>query len=364
MNVFPTQYQDILKRIEDIDPLRYGKTRNYLDGAVTYLSPYISRGVISTKTIFTAVQEKGLAFTAMEKFIQELAWREYWQRVWRVHGSGINTDLKRTQQAVENYGVSENLVLGKTEIQAIDQGLQQLYETGYVHNHLRMYMASIACNIGKSHWKLPAQWMYYYLLDADWGSNALSWQWVAGSNSKKKYYANQENINHFCFTDQKDTFLDVPYDQFPLHDVPPVLFKTTIPTLKTHLPKVQPLHIDAGIPVLLYNFYNLDPLWKKDITANRVLLLEPSHFKEYPISERSLQFVLQLAKNISGIQTFVGDFEEFQIAYPTKELYYKEHPFNRHYKGIEEARDWMFPLQGDFPSFFNFWKKCKKIMIR
>ena len=71
-----------------------------------------------------------------------------------------------------------------------------------------MYIASIVCNIAKSHWKLPSKWFYYYLLDGDLASNNLSWQWVCGANSSKKYYANQENINKFCFTKQKNTFLD------------------------------------------------------------------------------------------------------------------------------------------------------------
>ena len=55
-----------------------------------------------------------------------------------------------------------------------------------------MYIASIICNTAKCHWKIPAKWFYYHLKDGDWGSNALSWQWVCGTNSGKKYYANQK----------------------------------------------------------------------------------------------------------------------------------------------------------------------------
>ena len=65
--------------------------------------------------------------------------------------------------------------------------------------------------------------MYYYLLDADWASNSLSWQWVAGSNSNKKYFANQQNINKYCFTNQTDTFLDVDYAEFQKFEIPEVL---------------------------------------------------------------------------------------------------------------------------------------------
>jgi deoxyribodipyrimidine photo-lyase len=98
--------------------------------------------------------------------------------------------------------------------------VEELKQTGYMHNHLRMYVAAIACNIGHSHWHLPARWMYYHLLDADWASNALSWQWVAGSFSSKKYYANQENINKYCHTQQRNTFLDVSYEAYETMPTP------------------------------------------------------------------------------------------------------------------------------------------------
>ena len=79
---FPTDYNSILNRIDSIDPLQYAKTRNYIDGAVTRLSPYISRGVIRLQHIKDTVLAKGHKIYQIEKFLQELAWREYWQRVW------------------------------------------------------------------------------------------------------------------------------------------------------------------------------------------------------------------------------------------------------------------------------------------
>ena len=115
-------------------------------------------------------------------------------------GNAINQDIKHEQKPISNHSISKAIIDANTGIYAIDNGIQEFYKTGYLHNHLRMYIAAIACNMGKSHWKAPAQWMYYHLLDADWASNALSWQWVAGSNANKKYVANQDNINKFCFT--------------------------------------------------------------------------------------------------------------------------------------------------------------------
>jgi deoxyribodipyrimidine photo-lyase len=230
-----------------------------------------------------------------------------------------------------------------------------------MHNHLRMYIASLSCNIAQCHWKFPAQWMYYHLLDADWGSNALNWQWVAGTNSNKKYFANQKNINRFCFTNQKETFLDVPYEDFSTFDIPEVLKKCISIVLKTPLPNQEHLEIDSALPSCIYNIYNLDPLWRKDDTINRILLLEPSHFENYPISQKTIDFIIKLSKdNINNIQIYVGEFNALVSEYKLKSLFFKEHPLNTHYKGTEDTRDWMFEVNGYFPSFFSFWKKCEK----
>jgi deoxyribodipyrimidine photo-lyase len=357
---FPTAYKEIKKRVDLIDPVRYGKTRNFIDGTVTYLSPYISRGVISTTSIFSEIIKQKYPLETIEKFIQELAWRDYWQQIWMAKGDEINRDLKNKQKPISNTAIPKAIVTATTGIEAIDRAINTFYNTGYLHNHLRMYIASISCNMGHSHWKLPAQWMYYHLLDADWASNALSWQWVAGANSHKKYYANQDNINTYCYTDQKHTFLDVPYDRMDKVQTPKVLLALTDLQLETSLPSSTPLSVDTSLPTLIYNFYNLDPLWKKDISANRILLLEPSHFKKYPVSQKTINFILALSKNISQLQVYVGEFDDLVSSYSFTKMYFKEHPLNKHYIGIEEPRDFIFDVQGYYPSFFAFWKKCKK----
>jgi len=363
-SIFPTSYAEILQRIRNIDPVKYGSSRNYINGAVTYLSPYISRGIISTKFVFDTMLKQGYQPAQIGKFIQELAWRDYWQQVWIAKGDAINNDLKHPQTAVSNTGIPKAIVEATTEIVAIDTAIQEFYRTGYLHNHLRMYIASIACNSGQSHWKLPAQWMYYHLLDADWASNALSWQWVAGSNANKKYVANQENINKYCFTDQKGAFLDVPYESLPLKEIPEILKDTEQIELKTPFPDLDNIIIDEQLPSCIYNFYNLDPLWKKEVSANRILLLEPSHFEQYPVSQKTIDFTIEITKeNIPNIQIYVGEFDQLIKDHNVETTYYKEHPLNHHYKGIEDPRDWMFDVKGYYPSFFAYWKKCKKQLV-
>ncbi|MDT0606310.1 FAD-binding domain-containing protein [Croceitalea rosinachiae] len=360
ISLFPTTYNEITQRIRSVKPVKYGKTRNFVDGSVTYLSPYISRGVISTQQILSELLTQGYQPQNIEKFIQELAWRDYWQQVWIAKGEAINTDLKNEQYPISNTQIPKAVVDANTGIKALDTAIAHFYKTGYLHNHVRMYIASIVCNMAQSHWKRPAQWMYYNLLDADWASNALSWQWVAGANSNKKYYANQDNINKYCHTKQTATFLDVSYEAFGSLPIPNILQECTSIHLETPLPTTTTITIDESLPTLVYNFYNLDPLWKKEVVANRVLLLEPSHFKDYPISQKTLDFILALSDNIEGIQLYVGAFDDFIRSYAFGAIYYKEHPLNNHYKGNEEPRDWMFSFKGYYPSFFAFWKKCKK----
>jgi deoxyribodipyrimidine photo-lyase len=367
-SIFPTPYAEILHRVRNIDPVKYGSTRNYINGSVTYLSPYISRGIISTKFILSEILNRGYKPSQIEKFIQELAWRDYWQQIWISKGEAINQDLKHEQKPVSNTAISKAIVVANIGIEAIDHAIQEFYKTGYLHNHLRMYIASIACNIGQSHWKVPAEWMYYNLLDADWASNALSWQWVAGTNANKKYVANQDNINKYCFTKQKNTFLDVPYEAFNTLEIPEILKDTPPIALKTPLPNQGVILIDETLPTCIYNFYNLDPLWKKDMSANRILLLEPSHFENYPVSQKTIDFIINISEeNIANIQIYIGEFNDLITKYKfesasgmARNIHYKEHPLNNHYEGIEEPREWMFDVKGYYPSFFAFWKKCKK----
>ena len=151
---FPTIYEDIMNRIESINPTEYAKTRNHINGAVTHLSPYISRGVISTKQILEIILDKGYTSGQVQKFIQELAWREYFQRVWQHLEDDIFDDIRHRYTGIQHRNMPTAIAEANTGIHAIDEAIQQLYATGYMHNHLRMYTASITCNIGKSNWQL------------------------------------------------------------------------------------------------------------------------------------------------------------------------------------------------------------------
>lgn len=357
---FTTDYKTILQKIELVDPIQYGKTRNYIDGAVTYLSPYISRGVISTKQLLNRVLEKGYPLQQIDQFMKELCCRDYFQRVGQ--HKDLHTDIRQQQQRVSNNEIPIQVLNANTGIEGIDNAIQQLYDTGYMHNHCRMYTASLVCNIAKSHWLHPAQWMYYHLLDGDWASNNCSWQWVTGANSNKKYYANQENINKFTTTNQSNTYLDESYEFLETIETPALLLATQSFVPEINLPATSTINIDLALPAFIYNYYNLDPLWHKEEQGNRILLIEPDFFSKYPVSKTCIEFMLALSKNIPGMQVFVGSFQCFTDRYKLENVYYKEHPLNIGYTGIEEPRDWITnDVTGYYPSFFAYWKKLKSI---
>ncbi|MBK8699155.1 MAG: deoxyribodipyrimidine photolyase [Saprospiraceae bacterium] len=360
---FPASLDQILQRLDEVNPRAYGSTRNYTDGAVTYLSPYISRGVISTRQVLLHLVSKNYTLGHMEVLVKELAWRDYFQRVGQL--KNLDEDLKQRQHPVENYGLPRAIAEGKTGINGIDEAIQDFLRTGYMHNHCRMYVASLACNMGRSHWKNPAQWMYYHLLDGDWASNVCSWHWVAGSNSSKKYYANQENISKFTHSPQKNTYLDKPVEYLQSAAIPEILKEVTHFEGKTELPTPSNIHLDPTKPTLLYNYYNLDPKWHAGTTANRILLLEPSFFQKYPISKHCLQFALALGNNIPDLQLFVGEFDALLQLYKPGKIIFKEHPFNTHYRGQEESRAWISDkLTTYYPSFFAYWKELHKELLK
>jgi deoxyribodipyrimidine photo-lyase len=359
---FPTGYKSIIERLENIDAVNYAATRNFIDGAVTYLSPYISRGVISLPQVKQQILEKYKPYQA-EKLLQELTWREYWQRVWQAAGDKIFTDLKQEQTNTHNRKMIAAIENAATGITAMDENIALLYQTGYMHNHFRMYTASIACNIGKTHWLQPSQWMYYHLLDGDLASNSLSWQWVAGTFSSKKYYCNQENVNKYSNSQQQNTFLDTSYESLITLKVPELLKEQTDFFPNTELPKSNSILLKGDLPILIYNSYNLDPIWYLGKNVNRVLLLEPSHFKKYPVSPKVLRFIIDLSKNIHGMQLFVGEFEQLEQLAKGQSIILKSHPAFTHYRGTAEQYDTLFPqVTGYFNSFSAYWKKCEKYL--
>jgi deoxyribodipyrimidine photo-lyase len=187
-------------KLNDIKPASYARTRNYLDGDVSYLSPYLRHGVLS----LAEVRDRALQMTSpkkAEKFVNELCWRDYWQRVYTVIGDDIWTSIEpyKTGYAEEAYEdtLPEDIRAADTNSPCINMMIRELYETGYLHNRLRMYLASYVVHWRRVKWQVGASWFLEHLLDGDPASNNLSWQWVASTFGSKPYIFNQSNMDKY-----------------------------------------------------------------------------------------------------------------------------------------------------------------------
>ena len=181
-----TSKKELLEFIAQFDVVAYARTRNHLSGQVSQLSPFITRGVITLAEIAHIVLTR-YSQTQAEKFIQELAWRDYWQQVWFAKGDAIFNDLRFPRDDWSHDDLVEAITNGTTGITVIDEAIHDLFDTGYMHNHARMWTAMLACNVAKVNWYNMSRWLYYHLNDGDLASNMLSWQWVAGTNASKQY---------------------------------------------------------------------------------------------------------------------------------------------------------------------------------
>lgn len=183
---------------------RYAQNRNFdwspkETGNTSRLSPAIQRRLLSEEEVLRQTLSTH-NFHSCEKFVQEVVWRTYWKGWLEWHPS-VWDNFQRDLVALENEPKSEKYRLalqGVTGIEAFDSWRKELAETGYLHNHTRMWFASIWIFTLNLPWQLGAQLFLSELLDADAASNTLSWRWVAGLQTAGKHYvARAENIEEF-----------------------------------------------------------------------------------------------------------------------------------------------------------------------
>jgi deoxyribodipyrimidine photo-lyase len=193
--------QQAEQRLRLIQPARYAKGRNFLDGPVTRLSPYIRHGVLSLAEVRDAVFAGLRSRSDGEKLINELGWRDYWQRLWLQLGDGIWHDREplKTGHPAHSYAADlpADVAEGRTGLACMDGFIAELHSTGWLHNHARMWMAAYLVHWRRIRWQAGAQWFLRHLLDGDPASNNLSWQWVASSFSHKPYFFNRSNLERY-----------------------------------------------------------------------------------------------------------------------------------------------------------------------
>ncbi|WP_227444503.1 FAD-binding domain-containing protein [Cognatishimia sp. F0-27] len=259
----------------------YASKRNYDRGPgghefVSTLSPYLRHRIVTEAEVIDAVLGRHTRNGA-EKFIQEVLWRTYWKgwlemrpQVWTRYQS----DLRRALDAVQTQsGLRRNweaACTGQTGIEPFDHWAQELVDTGYLHNHARMWFASIWVFTLRLPWELGADFFLRHLLDGDPASNTLGWRWVAGLQTRgKTYLARPSNIEKFTegrFSLPETSLApDAPPVQGP--DLPPRMAAPQSDSVDPSKPTAFVLHED-----------DLSPGWilDKSITPLGTALVTPS----------------------------------------------------------------------------------------
>ena len=199
---------EAIRRLSKVDPVAYGRSRNYGDGAVSYLSPYIHHGILTISQVRDHILGQVDQPEQAMRFVQELAWRDYWQRQARLHPERLWQDIEpyKTGFSAQDYApeLPKDIMQGETDVACINGLIHQLLTQGYVHNHGRMYIASYVVHFRRIQWQAGARWFLEHLLDGDEASNNFSWQWVASTFSHKPYIFNLENVTRY-FGQQLDT---------------------------------------------------------------------------------------------------------------------------------------------------------------
>jgi len=208
----------------------YASLRNYDRPGhphVSRLSPYIRRRLLTEPEVLEAVLGR-FSLSSAEKFVQEVYWRTYWKgwlemrpSVWMMYQTEVTRGQNRVATESGLRADWKAACKGETGIDCFDHWARELVDTGYLHNHARMWFASIWIFTLRLPWALGADFFLRHLLDGDPASNTLSWRWVAGLQTQgKTYLARTSNISKYTdgrFHPQYQLASDAPPLDGPPH---------------------------------------------------------------------------------------------------------------------------------------------------
>ncbi|MDC0866251.1 FAD-binding domain-containing protein [Candidatus Pelagibacter sp.] len=219
----------------------YSKLRNFDFGTdnrsnISCLSPYITHGIINELEVIDKSLKK-FSFQKNEKFIQEVLWRVYWKgwlelrpNVWSDYLIELN-NLRDEYKSNHSY---LRAIEGKTDIECFNQWIIELKENNYLHNHARMWFASIWIFTLELPWQLGAEFFMKHLYDGDAASNTLGWRWVAGVQTQGKHYlASEWNIKKFT----NNRFQNIKLNE----NAPPKISGKSFPMIKQEFNNPQNL---------------------------------------------------------------------------------------------------------------------------
>ena len=207
MNFKPSRIfaEELLNKFIENNLVNYSKLRNFDYGPdersnVSCLSPYVTHGVINEAELIKKSLSK-YSFVKNEKFIQEIMWRTFWKG-WMELRPDVWTDylseLKKIKEKYKDDQSYQKAINGSTDIECFNEWIRELKENNYLHNHTRMWVASIWIFTLELPWQLGAEFFIQHLYDGDPASNTLGWRWIAGIQTQgKNYLASEWNITKF-----------------------------------------------------------------------------------------------------------------------------------------------------------------------
>ena len=274
----------------------YSKLRNFDFGPnkrsnTSCLSPYITHGVINEKEVIRKSLDK-FSFSKNEKFIQEVLWRTYWKG-WMELRSGVwddyLIDLKNIKEEFKDNKDYLNAIDGNTKIECFNEWVNELKTYNYLHNHTRMWFASIWIFTLELPWQLGAEFFMQHLYDGDAASNTLGWRWVAGVQTQGKHYlASEWNIKKFT----NNRFENIKLNE----NAPPKISEKSYQIIKQSF--TNPQNIENKNLLIFENNLSFEITDFKDNSFKKIYLVSnKNENRSIKLSEKLVKFKSQLIED-------------------------------------------------------------------
>jgi len=319
----------------------YAYKRNYDYGPenrsnISHLSPFISHRLLYEFDIAKKVLSK-FPFLKVEKFIQEVFWRTYWKG-WLELRPDVWDDFKTSLSDLKKDDQYYDAINGKTNIECFNDWVNELKEYNYLHNHARMWFASIWIFTLGLPWQLGAEFFLEHLYDGDVASNTLSWKWVAGLQTKGKHYiARSDNIHKFT---------DGRYSNIKLNtSMPPLTEQNEYIIKKQDFNNFQ----NKNDQLLMFDtdLYLNDEMVDK---YSQIYLVENmNNTRSVKLSENVLSFKTNLLNNIKSINDKISVITNEQ----SETLFKGNRKFDVIYPAVGENLDYLMRLKDKFDLDLN-----------
>lgn len=298
---------EAIKRLNSLDVAAYKRNHNFINGAVSKLSPYFRYGCITLKEAADNLHNR--FGKESEDFIMQLAWRDYWRRVWYQQGDGIHSYIEEPKVPLGDNLMPDFIRQGITGLPCMDGVIRDLMQEGYVHNHARMWFAAYVVHWLKVDWREAADWFESYLLDGDKASNHLSWQWVASTFSSRPFYFNKANLarhtgEKYCASCKVDCPFDQTYEALSEKlftqkvSAPPKSMQKKIPASQI-IPAHQAFAVYAHDEMLSA----AHPILRK--SALNFFVFDSQLHAKWPL--KRIQFVADCLSELPSMEVWMGD---------------------------------------------------------